>query len=153
MFCSGYEYEPSISIYEREKYRKGKYCLDVDGATIWYKDDKIHRDGDEPAIITNYNQIWFKNGKRHREGDKPAIICNDGFKAWCINDKYHRDGGKPAIESREVSIWFKNGRKHRDGKDKPAVVYKNGNKEYWVNGILMNTEIQKKSISLNMKLF
>jgi hypothetical protein len=152
MFCSSYEYEPSISIYEREKYKKGKYYLDVDGATIWYKDDKIHRDEDEPAIITNYNKTWMKNGKRHREGDKPAVVSIDGFKSWCINDKYHREGDNPAIESKEVSIWFKNGRKHREG-NKPAVIYKNGNKEYWVNGMLINTEIKKKTISLSMKLF
>lgn len=150
MFC--YDYEPSISIYEREKYRKGIYYLNIDGSIIWYKDNKIHREGDEPAIITNYNQTWMKNGKRHREGGKPAVVSNDGFKAWCINDKYHREGDEPAIESREVKLWYKYGRKHRDGK-KPAVIYSNGNKEYWVNGILMSNENKKGSINISMKLF
>ena len=151
MFCDN-EYESSISVYERENYRKGKYYLDVDGAIIWYKDDLIHRDNDEPAIITNFNKLWFKNGKRHREGDKPAILCKDGYKGWYVNDKPHRDGDEPAIDSRELKIWFKNGRKHRDGK-KPAVIYQNGNKEYWVNGVLMSTDITKKSIKIQMKTF
>ncbi len=146
------EYESSISVYERERYRKGIYYLNVDGAIVWYKNDTIHRDGDEPAIITNFNEIWIKNGKRHREGDKPAVVCKDGFKAWCINNKYHREGDKPAIESREATLWFKHGRKHRDGK-KPAVVYLNGDKEYWVNGVLMSTDIKKRSITIPMKFF
>ena len=154
MFCNNNDndYEPSISVYERERYRRGIYYLNVDGAIVWYKDDKIHREDDEPAIITNTNQMWMKNGKRHRENGKPAVVSNDGFKAWCINDKYHRDGDEPAIDSREAKLWFKNGRKHRDGK-KPAVIYINGNKEYWVNGVLMSTEIKKRSITVPMKIF
>jgi hypothetical protein len=144
------DYEPSISVYERDRYRRGIYCLDVDGATVWYKNDVIHREGDEPAIITRTSKMWIKNGKRHREGDKPAII-DDNLKAWCVNNKYHREGDKPAIETRQVNIWFKHGRKHRDGRQ-PAVIYSNGNKEFWVNGILMSTEIVKRTISIPMKL-
>ena len=49
-----------------------------DGDTIWYKDDKIHRDNG-PAYISpriGYKG-WYKNGKRHRE-DGPAIINPTG---------------------------------------------------------------------------
>lgn len=150
------DYEPSISVYERERYRKGIYCLNVDGATVWYKNDKIHRDGDEPAIISQSSNIWVKNGKRHRDGDKPAIIESNGFKAWCIDNKYHRDGDKPAIESRDVCIWYKNGKIHRDGTGgesgkRPAVLYSNGNKEYWTNGNKISVDIKKKSITIPMK--
>ena len=81
MFSDNNYYKPSIFVYEKERYRKG----------IYYLNDKIHREDDEPAIITNSNKIWMKNVKRHREYDKPGVVGNDGFKAWCVNGKYHRE--------------------------------------------------------------
>ena len=152
-YISNYDndYEPSISEFERDKQKKGIYYLNVDGAIVWYKNDTIHRDNDEPAIITNHHKIWMINGKRNRTNDKPAVITNDGYKAWILNDKFHRDCDEPAIISRDVKVWYKKGRKHRDGK-KPAVVYSNGNKEYWVNGILMSSDIKKRSITIPMKI-
>lgn len=87
MFSDNNDYEPSISVYEKERYRKGIYYLNVYGEIVWYKNDKIHRQEDESAIITNSNKIWFKHGRKHRDGKKPAVVENNGFKAWCINVK------------------------------------------------------------------
>ena len=91
MFSDNNYYKPSIFVYEKERYRKGIYYLNVYGEIVLYKNDKIHREDDEPAIITNSNKIWMKNVKRHREYDKPGVVGNDGFKAWCVNGKYHRE--------------------------------------------------------------
>ena len=42
----------------------------------WYKDGKLHRDNDQPAIIyADGTKFWYKEGKYHREDDQPAIIC------------------------------------------------------------------------------
>lgn len=42
--------------------------------------------------------------------------------------------------------WFKNGERHRDG-DKPAVIFSNGSKEQWSNGIWVKSmEVQKDRI-------
>lgn len=60
------------------------------------------------------NKYWFK-GKYEKR------IC------------YHREDG-PAIESISgTKYWFKNGELHYD--KGPAVVFANGDLEYWLNGI------------------
>ena len=91
--------------------------------TIWYynKDDEIHRDDDEPAVIfPNGTKWWYKNDIVHRDGDKPAVVDRNGNKGW-----------------------WKNGKKHRDG-DKPAVEYVNGEKEYYKNGKKYTPKIKVK---------
>jgi len=59
------------------------------GDTIWYKDDKMHRDNG-PAYIspkTGYKG-WYKNGRRHRE-DGPAIInpTGAGNCTWWLDNR------------------------------------------------------------------
>lgn len=56
-----------------------------DGTQYWYKNDKRHRDGDKPAVITSDMQAWFKDGLRHRD-DGPAEIWEGGAQ-WWVNDK------------------------------------------------------------------
>ena len=48
----------------------------VDSGKCWYKNGKIHRDGDNPAVDFDFPtiQIWYKNGKLHRDNDLPAKI-------------------------------------------------------------------------------
>jgi len=36
------------------------------------------------------NLGWYKNGKLHRDNDKPAIIWNNGDMSWYINGKFIR---------------------------------------------------------------
>ena len=45
----------------------------------------------------------------HRNYDLPAIVGLNGFKAWCKNGDHHRTGNKP------------------------AVIWSDGSKQYWVN--------------------
>lgn len=49
------------------------------------------------VIDTIGNQWWYKNGKLHRNGDLPAIIYTDGSQFWLKNGKYHRDDGPARI--------------------------------------------------------
>jgi len=87
------------------------------GDTFHFKNGKLHRVGDKPAIVyASGNKEWWKDGKIHREGDKPAFIGADGTKEWFKNDKIHREG------------------------DKPARVLANGDKEWWKNGKFVSME-------------
>ena len=57
-----------------------------DGGRAWYKDGKLHRDGDLPAIEwADGTRYWYKNDELHRDGDKPAIECPNGYRAWYKN--------------------------------------------------------------------
>lgn len=48
------------------------------------------------------------------------------------NKTLHRLDGPAAIEAGFSECWFKDGVRHRVGG--PAVIYSNGEKEYWVEG-------------------
>ena len=68
----------------------------ADITSVWYKNNKIHRDK-LPAIIRgNGVKEWWKNGKQHRyERQKngfykdilPAVINREGSREWWINGK------------------------------------------------------------------
>ena len=42
-------------------------------------------------------QYWFKNGKLHRDNDLPAVIYADGTQYWYQNGKFHRDNDLPLL--------------------------------------------------------
>jgi hypothetical protein len=107
-----------------------------DGDERWYKNDKLHRDGDLPAVIwADGTQEWYKDGKLHRDGDKPAVIEADGTQEWYQNGKPHRDGDKPAVILPDgTQYWYKDGKLYRDG-DKPAVIRADGTQEWYRNGV------------------
>jgi len=103
----------------------------------WYKDGKLHRDGDLPAIISYNSKIiikkcWYKDGKLHRDGNLPALIKYNSRgkwieeECWYKNGKLHRDGDLPALKSYRgpgvinMLIWFKKGKEYRDIKNGPA---------------------------------
>jgi protein associated with RNAse G/E len=49
--------------------------VEEDGTQKWYKNGKLHRDRDEPAVIkADGSRWWYKDGKYHRDGDEPAVI-------------------------------------------------------------------------------
>ena len=55
-----------------------------DDRTLWYLNDKLHRE-DGPACEFTYGlKSWWLNGKRHRE-DGPAIEKANGDKSWWLN--------------------------------------------------------------------
>jgi antitoxin component YwqK of YwqJK toxin-antitoxin module len=83
---------------------------DVYGSKEWYKNGKLHREGDLPAVEWDGSKFWYKNGKLHREGDLPAVEYPDGSKFWFKNGQYHREGDLPAKEYPDgTKEWFKNG--------------------------------------------
>jgi len=106
----------------------------VDGDRYYYKNGKLHRDGDKPAVIwADGTKFYYKNGKLHRGGDKPAVIYTNGTKYY-KNGELHRDGDKPAVICASgTKYYYKNGKQHRDG-DKPAAICANGTKYYYKNG-------------------
>ena len=108
-------------------------AVNFNNQKIWYRDGKVHRDGDLPArIVQSYIKKLYKNG------DPPKLILQDYSKEWYKNGKLHREGDLPAWIQGVRQGWYKNGKRHRDG-DKPAFIgYRNS--EFWVNG--------KKYISL-----
>ena len=62
--------------------------MEKNGNLFWYREGKIHRDGDQPAIIyANGIQKWYKDGKVHRDADKPAIIYVNGTQLWYTDGK------------------------------------------------------------------
>ncbi len=68
---------------------------------------------------------WFKDGKLHRENDKPAVIRANGQQEWWIDGKLHRDNDQPAIIFRDRLEWWQQGVRKRDD-DKPEMILKNG---------------------------
>ena len=48
-------------------------------------------------VIANGTQRWYKEDKLHRDGDLPAFIGADGTQRWYKEDKLHRDGDLPAF--------------------------------------------------------
>jgi hypothetical protein len=106
------------------------------GKQEWYKEGKLHRDGDLPATIyVNGDQYWYKEGKRHRDDDLPAVIHANGDQSWYKEGKIHRDGDLPAVNFKnEYQSWYKEGKKHRDG-DLPAVIHSNGTQQWYKEGI------------------
>jgi antitoxin component YwqK of YwqJK toxin-antitoxin module len=127
--------------------------------TYYYKNGKLHRDGDLPAIEnSDGTKKWYKNGLRHRDGNLPAIeysnstkeyykhgrlhcdngpaIIQFGYSKYYKNDQLHRDGDLPAIQySDGTQEWYKEGLLHRDG-NLPAIIKANGSKEYYQYGQL-----------------
>ena len=86
------------------------------GMHRWHQNGRLHRDGDQPAIIwANGTQSWYQNGLCHRDGDQPAILWADGTQEWCQNGQRHRAG------------------------DQPAIVGANGRQEWYQNGVLIRS--------------
>jgi hypothetical protein len=124
---------PIIDSYgDQEWYKEGK--LDRYGdlpaviRTVYrYKEGKPHRDGDLPGVICKY---WYKEGKPHRDGDLPAVIDAAGDQHWYKEGKRHRDGDLPAIiNANGDQYWYKEGKPHRDG-DLPAVIGMIGHQQW-----------------------
>jgi hypothetical protein len=97
--------------------------VDTNGTLKWYKEGKLHRDGDEPAEIwANKTQRWYKEGNQHRDGDEPAVIQSNGTRFWYKEGERHRDGYKPAIICLDgAQIWYKEGKRCLD-EDKPVAI-------------------------------
>jgi len=61
------------------------------GVQEWYKDGKLHRDDDLPAVIrTNGKREWYRLGKLHRDNNLPAVVYADESRAWFVHGKFQR---------------------------------------------------------------
>jgi hypothetical protein len=124
-------------------YRVGSHTKEWgDGTLRWFKNDQLHRDGDNPAYIgSNGTLMWFQNGAPHRDGDKPAQIYPNGTLLWYKNGLLHRDGDNPACIGEDGSLhWYKNEKRHQV--TGPAVINQNNEYQYWINGIDITKEVK-----------
>lgn len=102
----------------------------------WYQHGRLHRT-DGPAEIWEpgkdmYKERWFKNGKVHRDGDEPAVTYQSGTQEWVKNNKWHREGDKPAvIDSDGEMTWAVDDKRHRE--TGPARIKADGTEEYWLD--------------------
>ena len=85
----------------------------------FYHNGQLHRDNDNPAIISydnvskGWNYYFYKNGQLHRDLDKPSTLLSDGTQIYYTNGKIHRDDNKPAVINSDGSLeYYKNGVKY-----------------------------------------
>lgn len=117
--------------------------LSSPGATFWYKNGVLHRDGDLPARVepTGYCEWWLE-GNPARPGGGPNIVHQDGTQEWTdAQMRRHRDDDLPAcITASGTQAWYQHGVPHRDG-DKPAIISRDGLAlRYFKNGKLQRTD-------------
>jgi hypothetical protein len=68
---------------------------EADGTRYWYKEGKLHRGGDKPAVKdADGYRAWYKDGKLHRDGDRPAVKYPNGTREW------YKDGVKYTPKSK-----------------------------------------------------
>jgi hypothetical protein len=100
------------------------------------------------AKYEDKTEVWFKNGKWHREDGGPAKTWEDGSVEYYINGKLHREDGGPAVEyPYGYKAWYQHDKNHRT--DGPAIIHKNGETEYWINGI----KTYKEAVEVYKALF
>jgi hypothetical protein len=99
-------------------------CKIIEDCVCWYKNGKIHRDNDLPAIVksSGYREWWIE-GSQHRDNDLPAIVHPNGDEEWWFNNERHRDNDLPAIvRVCGTLMWFRHGTLHRNN-DYPVVMF------------------------------
>ena len=85
--------------------KKNGLVIDINGVKRWYKDDKLDRDHDLPAVIyPTGTQCWYKDGKFHRDNDLPAIIYADGTQLWYVDGRYIKSTGPCPIRAQAIAM-------------------------------------------------
>ena len=73
------------------------------------------------------------------------------IESWELpNGDLHREDGPAVIYSNGDKEWFLNGKRHRE--DGPASIEINGDKEWWLNNEEYSEEEYKKKIKKKMRL-
>lgn len=75
---------------------------------------------------------YYKNGLIHRDNEQPAVISDDGHIGRYTNGKPHCTFGPAIVHSCGNELYFYEGQLHNDCG--AAVKYNNGYREYWVWG-------------------
>ncbi len=118
----------------------------VNMGTTAYLDDKeeAHRDGDQPAVITeNGDRGWYQHGKLHRIG-KPAIEHKDGGWEYFENCNPHRYGA-PAVHRADGTEDFYLEGKKLDDKGIKAMFDEIARKEGLLTGAEVVAEMRQGS--------
>lgn len=70
------------------------------GKQEWYEYGKLHRVGDQPAIVWPARGLyeWWTAGRRHRDYNAPAVVSPEAGREYWRDGVRHRDDGRPAIE-------------------------------------------------------
>ena len=138
-----YEIINILDKYEFYGYLEGEFEMISCPYQAWYHNGNIHRDNDQPAIITKKGaKIWVTNGKIHRDKN-PAIIVpkyhdRNGkveTSVWFENGNPHRDDDEPTVDSDLCGMWYKNGKLHREG-DFAVIGAESSFQKYYYNGLL-----------------
>ncbi|RTK95484.1 MAG: hypothetical protein EKK64_06585 [Neisseriaceae bacterium] len=80
-----------------------------------------------------YNRFRLGEKTYYAMNGEVYLSCENNIKTYWKNGKIHRDNNLPAVIYKDGSKeWYCKGKRHRE--NGPAVVYSNGNKEYWING-------------------
>lgn len=90
-----------------------------DGFIYTESENKYHSFDDRPAVIYNNgsSRYWYRNGKLHRDGDMPAIIISDDTQYWYKNGLLHRHGKPAIVESDGHAVWYQDGIKIKECND------------------------------------
>ena len=73
------------------------------------ENDNFHSYNDLPAKEYWGNREWYSHGKLHRDGDQPAVISAKGDLEYYQNGKRHRDNGPALIRKDGTCSWYKHG--------------------------------------------
>jgi hypothetical protein len=123
-------YEDGEKIFENdlekiEYFEDGGFRI---GVQSFNKNLQPHSYGDAPAYDDEIKKLWYKNGRLHREGDKPAVITSDGKK------EYWKNGNLYKKEDSNAQRWYdEDGNPHRDNM-LPAVI-QGDDKLFYFHGI------------------
>jgi len=136
----------------------------TDGAQVWYKNGKLHREDGPAEIWVTGERFWYKNGKlvdapkAKKETMKSITVdysseipkgytghvkYTDGTQEWLKDRQLHREDGPAVINLDGTQVWYKNGIWHRE--DGPSIIYANGTQEWYKNGRLIDAPETKSS--------
>ena len=94
-----------------------KVTIDDEGTYRWYnKEGQRHRDEGPAVKFPNGKKYWYKDGKLHRDGDLPAEEHANGDKLWYQDDRLHRLKGPALILSDGTKAWYIKGTKYTEKK-------------------------------------
>ena len=87
------------------------------------------------------------NFTKRRLGQYTILVSNKHkLTEWWVGNKRHRIG-KPAVKGVGYEQWWKEGKLHRE--DGPAVIYKNGLKEWYFEGEFIYSNMER--VVMNFK--
>ena len=84
--------------------------IDRFGNQFWFKDGKLHRDRDLPAIVGwDGDKSWWRHGLCHRDGDLPSSVYADGAQRWTKDAQLHRDIGPAMVSDYHPPRFYEHG--------------------------------------------